>query len=450
MNDKPIDTGRIAREKAAYVYSSALEQGDFDRVADILAQAEQDPELERMLLEINRAQQRELEQQQAHQQVQNAFKRTRRPRSSRLLEWWHKLIARWPIIRPVAWGGLGVALALIVIQVVAPIFRLDIPSAASAPFQDSYNTARHSNYASPREDEVTSFSAVDDGTVRRAATIDPGMYESTFNSTTNGTEFHYYAMSATKPQANAPSLVTAPAQPQALPADRMIARSGSIEMTVTDTRQARADIQNLVNGMATEGAFVVSAVEYETSAEMQPAIAMQLRIPVARFDSTIQGVAGMALRVINRSEVAQDVTEEYHDLDTKLQSLETARLRLVELLGNAGKVTDLLEVEKQLTERETEIESIKGRMQYLQGTAVLSSLTVTLYPDTLQQPIPQGWRPQESVRLAYEQFVRNLQRFVDWLIYFSIVRLPWLAGIGLIAWVAWRIIRRTRKKKAAG
>ena len=45
----------LAYEKILYRYSSALERGDFELVAAILAQAETDTELERLLLELDRA-----------------------------------------------------------------------------------------------------------------------------------------------------------------------------------------------------------------------------------------------------------------------------------------------------------------------------------------------------------------------------------------------------------
>src|SRR5258707_7205924 len=42
-----------AREKAVYRYTSALERGDFETVAAVLAQAEHNAELERMIVEVN-------------------------------------------------------------------------------------------------------------------------------------------------------------------------------------------------------------------------------------------------------------------------------------------------------------------------------------------------------------------------------------------------------------
>jgi hypothetical protein len=50
-NDEPLR--QRAREKAVHRYTSALEQGDFETVAAVLAQAEHDAELERMIVEVN-------------------------------------------------------------------------------------------------------------------------------------------------------------------------------------------------------------------------------------------------------------------------------------------------------------------------------------------------------------------------------------------------------------
>ncbi len=41
---------RLDREKAAYRYTTALDNGDIDTIATVLQQAERDPELEQMIL----------------------------------------------------------------------------------------------------------------------------------------------------------------------------------------------------------------------------------------------------------------------------------------------------------------------------------------------------------------------------------------------------------------
>lgn len=53
QNNAHRDETQLAREKVLFRYSSALQRGDFDIVAAVLHEAQDDPILERMVLDIN-------------------------------------------------------------------------------------------------------------------------------------------------------------------------------------------------------------------------------------------------------------------------------------------------------------------------------------------------------------------------------------------------------------
>jgi hypothetical protein len=239
----------------------------------------------------------------------------------------------------------------------------------------------------------------------------------------------------------------------AYPAERLIIRTGNISMAVEDTRATLSTIEGMVEGMAAEGAFVVSADEYGGTEGSQPYITISIRIPASRFATTMDRLAELAVNVTSRSESAQDVTEEYVDLEARLESLEAARQRLLEIMQNARSTKDLLEAEQQLTQREAEIESIKGRMQYLEQSARLSSIWIELQPHILSQPVGDEWRPAETARRAVETLVDGLRGFGDFLIFFAIAVLPWLVVTGatlaaVVLLVRWRSrARRARRAK---
>jgi hypothetical protein len=249
-----------------------------------------------------------------------------------------------------------------------------------------------------------------------------------------------------------------PAQPSAYDAsgtayaaERLIIRTGNISMVVEDTRAAQATIEGMVEGMAGEGAFVVSSDEYGGVEGSQPHITMSIRVPATRFDQVMDRLAEMAVNVTSRNESGQDVTEEYVDLEARLESLEAARQRLLEIMQEARATKDLLEAEQQLTQREAEIESLKGRMEQ---SARLSSIWIELQPYILSQPVSDQWRPAETTRRAVETLVDGLRGFGDFLIFFAIAVLPWLVAIGLVILVVvfllrWRI-RTRRARHAAG
>jgi hypothetical protein len=232
--------------------------------------------------------------------------------------------------------------------------------------------------------------------------------------------------------------------------ERLIIRTGNISLVVEDTRAVQGTIEEMVAGMAGEGAFVVSSDEYGGTEGSQPHVTMSIRIPASRFDRVMDNLADLAVEVTSRNESAQDVTEEYVDLEARLESLEAARERLLEIMQEARSTKDLLEAEQQLTQREAEIESIKGRMQYLEESARLSSIWIELQPYIFSQPVSEHWRPAETARRAVESLVDGLQGFGDFLIFFAIAILPWLLALGLVIFlVVWIVRWRSRARRAA-
>ena len=235
-------------------------------------------------------------------------------------------------------------------------------------------------------------------------------------------------------------------------AERLIIRTGNISMEVEDTLATQETIEGMVKAMAADGAFVVSSEEHGAREGNQPYISMSIRVPATGFDEIMGRLADLAVNVNSRNESAQDVTEEYVDLEARLESLEAARQRLLEIMEEARSTKDLLEAEQQLTQREAEIESIKGRMQYLEQSAALSSIWIELQPHILSQPVSDEWKPFETVRRAVEALVNGLQGFANFLIFFGIAILPWLLLLGLVIFLIVRFIRwrrRARKAKRA-
>jgi hypothetical protein len=220
------------------------------------------------------------------------------------------------------------------------------------------------------------------------------------------------------------------------PADRLIIRTGSLSMEVEDTVATRSEIENLVAEYASQGAFIVSSNESGNTGVGSPYIYMTIRVPSEQFAAIMNELAGMAVEVNERWESADDVTEEFVDLENRLEALESARDRLLEIMINADTTEDLLAAEAQLTVREAEIESLKGRMQYLSTAAKLSSITVNLTPYIVSQPVDTSWDPLRVMRNAFDDLLDNLEDFAEALIRFVIVGIPaiviWLGVLYLI------------------
>lgn len=104
-------------------------------------------------------------------------------------------------------------------------------------------------------------------------------------------------------------------------------------------------------------------------------ITITLRVPVAAFDDVLGGLTGLG-EVLQRELDAQDVTDQVVDLEVRIANTEVSAQRLRELLAEADGVPNLLAIETELTNRETQIEQMKGQLQVLRDQVDLSTVTV--------------------------------------------------------------------------
>lgn len=110
-----------------------------------------------------------------------------------------------------------------------------------------------------------------------------------------------------------------------------------------------------------------------------------LRIPGNKFDLFIDEVA-KGVTYFDRKEIsAQDVTEEYVDLDARIKAKKTLEARYLELLKKANKVSEMLEIEKELSAIREEIEAQEGRLRYLKSRVAMSTVVIEFYKHTEQQ-----------------------------------------------------------------
>jgi hypothetical protein len=226
---------------------------------------------------------------------------------------------------------------------------------------------------------------------------------------------------------------------------RLIIRNAEMTIVATDTEAALTQIAQMAeNG----GGWVVSSNVYQSSETTKTGY-VQIRVPSEGFQSVLDAIAGLAVRVESLSTSGQDVTEEYVDLSSQLANLEATAARVRAFLDDATRVEDALAVNAELSRLENDIAIIKGRMQYLQQSSAFSSITVNVTPDELSQPIVvAGWQPSGVAKQAIETLVSALQALANLVIWLVIVALPILLLIlipfALILWLIRRLRRRER------
>ncbi|MFN4294326.1 MAG: DUF4349 domain-containing protein [Thermoflexales bacterium] len=228
---------------------------------------------------------------------------------------------------------------------------------------------------------------------------------------------------------------------------RLIIRTADLTIVVKDTQAQMDALAKLAEEF---GGFVVSS---STSRVRDNALQgyITLRVDAARFDEAMNRVRSLAVEVRNENVRGEDVTAEYVDLDARLKNLEATEAQLQKILERASTTEDVLAVYRELTQIREQIEQIKGRMKYLSQSAALATISVTLIPDALAQPLQVGgWRPAGVVREAFEALIATLQGLASLLIWLVIVVLPVLLILAIPIVLIARLIRRARRSKKAG
>jgi hypothetical protein len=222
-------------------------------------------------------------------------------------------------------------------------------------------------------------------------------------------------------------------QPATISIERKLIKNGSVEFEVGSVNETKEKITSLVKDA---GGYISS--ENQNNYGGSPRYEQVARIPADKLDDFVSQIEKIAKKVDSKSISTQDVTEEFIDVETRLATKKELELRYRDLLKQAKSVKDIIEVEAQLNNVRSEIESMEGRLKYLNSQVSYSTLTVSYYQAVsgnygfgyrFLNSFGEGWR-------AFLNFVIGI--FAAW---------PFVIIIGLGLWL---FVRWKRNKRANG
>jgi hypothetical protein len=244
------------------------------------------------------------------------------------------------------------------------------------------------------------------------------------------------------------STITTNSASQASLTERIVIRNANLSLVVSDPAESADQIAIMAEEM---GGFVVSMnveqTTFESGVEGDRA-SITIRVPAEQLDEAIETIKENAIEVRNEEISGQDVTEEYTDMQSRLRHLEAVEEQLLGFLEDADDTEDALSVFEQLQQIQSEIEVIKGRIQYLEDSARLSRISVYLQPDFADRPLQIGnWRPVGTAKDAIEALINTLQFIGNVIIVLFLYILPVAIVIGIILWPLRKLYRHFRPKK---
>ncbi|MDH5235660.1 MAG: DUF4349 domain-containing protein [Gemmatimonadota bacterium] len=218
----------------------------------------------------------------------------------------------------------------------------------------------------------------------------------------------------------------------------MIIRRGDVSIRVDSLDRAIGAIRRLA---ASLGGYIgdvsMNAGDYEVRRAT-----LVIRVPTARFDEAMAGMSPLG-KVEHSNVTAEDVGEEFVDVQARIANGRRLEARLIELLATrTGKLADVLTVERELARVRGEIERHEGRSRFLSARVATSTIAVTV-----SEPAPVvGTNPERGV--VAEAFVNAWRNFLA-LLARVIESLGVLVPLVLLAWAGWRIVRSRRRRREA-
>jgi hypothetical protein len=188
--------------------------------------------------------------------------------------------------------------------------------------------------------------------------------------------------------------------------DRKIIRRAQVALEVVrgNVRRAADEAMNLIK--ASFGYVESSSIAQsdQTGREIT-SFYMVARVPQENLDKTIEAVSALG-KPTRQDTSAQDITDQYVDLDARLRNKENEETRLLQIMGQAKSVGELLQVEGELTRVRGDIESMRAQIMRYDKSVAMSSLSLTISEEGAVKP-PSPW-PWHDVWQAFVNAWRTL------------------------------------------
>ncbi len=172
---------------------------------------------------------------------------------------------------------------------------------------------------------------------------------------------------------------------------------------------------------------------------------MTLRVPAGKLDALTASVKDVG-RLVSFNESAEDVSEQYADVSTRLETQKTKMERLQALLAKAESVEDLIAIENGISDTQYEIDRLTGQLLGMDSRVDYSTMNLTLRElsaaETSQdkeETLP------ERIRNGIEAAWKTFSYILGDLAVFLAVALPYLLALAIIILVIRTVMKRRKK-----
>ncbi len=221
---------------------------------------------------------------------------------------------------------------------------------------------------------------------------------------------------------------------QTLVKARMIIKSADLAFEVEKYDDANMQIQKITEQF---GGFI-AASNTEIPFENVKRGTVTLRIPSEKFEAALVELKKLAKKLESEGLRGDDVTEEFYDVEARLNNAKKTEMQYLDILRTAHTVTDVLAVQRELNEIRDHIDRFEGRRKFLMDQTGLSTIRVSFH-DPYPVRISSSGGFWSTIGEGFERGYKGFAVTLGGVITFLIAGLPVFALIiltlfGLVKW----------------
>ena len=272
-----------------------------------------------------------------------------------------------------------------------------------------------------------------------APSAEPAEYDLQYGQTENFDEAIEMEAPQTAPPPPPPPADEKEEQPPAKQTGPKIIYTADVRMKVDSLETT---LKTISKSVQKAGGYISS--RHLTNNSYEKEAILEIRLPVESFEVKLNEFSGLAEFIDYQNLDSRDVTAEWIDLESRLQTKRDVRDRYIEILRNrARKVEDILNAEDKIRVITEEIEAKEGRLRYLRDQVRMSTLTLRVYETQAYREAPDAYRKTFGQKIA--RSLGNGWELIQDLLLGLISIWPLLLLIPLIIWL-WRRWRKASKK----
>lgn len=159
-----------------------------------------------------------------------------------------------------------------------------------------------------------------------------------------------------------------------------IIKTSNLRFETNDINESYSNIQKAINKNKATIQSDVTGKDYNSVYRN-----ITVRIPSKNFDFFIAEISKGVTHFERKEISSQDVTEQYIDLEARMNAKKNLEKRYLELLSKANKVSEILEIEKQLATIREEVEAKEGQLRYLKSQISMSTINIEMFTNNASE-----------------------------------------------------------------